>query len=715
MTYLFFIILTGSIGVLGAFLVGAKSKWPLGRIILPVLAVLLYAAAYTQYLASFDANLAVKSVWMRAAITLHLLIAWNLLELTMSFLGKDGIGQRLTLYRKPLHIRYIWRPLVPAAIGAVIWAPWFTFQQAETDIIVRITHIGELLFTVLFGFYLLILYITEKIFRNTTPVQKRVFTLYLASTALIALGSMILLVRILFYREVNFETVQIHAALCAIFFPGMLIGLVKYRLWQEQIVIDRGMIHTSFTFLFFGVFLILLGIIASVVRFLGIIFTQFEEFVILFSFIFVSLITIFSPQMRRTITGLTRKYLYKAKYDYRDQLLRLHLTHQTTGNVRQTVWAFIDNLRFTILVKNANIFLLNQNENLFIQFEEPNHPIREKLFFRQQSPLVKLFNDNTTELIDVDNPLIDEAKQAITAETTILEKAAISHLFPIRHRNILLGILGIEAGSRIFDTEDLMLISMFCESIGTAIYRDLIQHENIERKQFESFTHMASFIVHDIKNQVATLSLVTNNARANIDNPEFHPVLLRSLENCSSNLSTLIAKLQSPPKKETLAVIECDCNEVVSRVVGQAESSLPANISLTEKTGTISPVKADPDALYYVLKNLIINALEAIGNRQGNIRCTTGKLTALVQEDTFDFNLIHTDQGKFSVYVVVEDNGPGMTAEFIEQRLFKPFNTTKDKGIGIGLYQCKTLIETMGGRLLCSSEPGKGTRFCILL
>jgi signal transduction histidine kinase len=87
----------------------------------------------------------------------------------------------------------------------------------------------------------------------------------------------------------------------------------------------------------------------------------------------------------------------------------------------------------------------------------------------------------------------------------------------------------------------------------------------------------------------------------------------------------------------------------------------------------------------------------------------------MVMDDTCGDSLSPGDREKYRIIISVEDNGPGMSRSFREQRLFKPFNTTKDKGIGIGLYQCKTLIETMGGRLLCFSEEGKGTRFCILL
>jgi hypothetical protein len=255
---------------------------------------------------------------------------------------------------------------------------------------------------------------------------------------------------------------------------------------------------------------------------------------------------------------------------------------------------------------------------------------------------------------------------------------------------------------------------MFCESVGTAIFRDRIQRERIEQKQFESFSHMASFIVHDIKNQVATLSLVTKNARNNIQNPEFQPVLLRSLENSSTNLNILIEKLQSPPKKELLLKNLIDCNKCVQSTVDQTKGALPSGISIKIQLSALPLVSADATALSYVLKNLVINAIEALGS-SGEIICSTGSLVAIVHDDTYNFNLTMVDRENRTVFITVEDNGPGMSRQFLEERLFKPFKTTKDKGIGIGLYQCKTLIETMGGKLLCWSEIGKGTRFCILL
>jgi putative PEP-CTERM system histidine kinase len=715
MTYLIFIGILGAVGIIGAFILAFQARWPHGRVLLPLLSILLCSAGYAEYFASFDVDLVTKTLWTRCAVVLHFFIAVWLLELTVSLLGKERLNSPFKIGSRPVLLRYFWRPVALIAVEIAILAPWFSFARNETDVLVLLNRIGEALFAALFCFHLLTLYVIEKIFRNTSTMQKRIFALYLASAGCIALGSMVLLVRILFFKIVSFEIIQIHAALCAIFFPGMLIALTRYQLWQERIVIGRGMVYTSITVLFFGLFLVSLGVIASAVRLLGIHFDKFEAFVMLFTFLFLGILTFFSPHMRTAITAFSRKYIYKSKYDYRDQLLRLHAAHETSGNVLQTIRAFIDNLRYTIIVKNAVVFLRSSNENSFYRMEDPSSPTRgEPVTLRANSLLVRLFDNNTVTAISVDHPGVDDVTTALELERQLIDKLSISHLFAIKHEELLVGILGITAGKRLFDSEDLMLITMFCESIGTAIFRDRIQRERIEQKQFESFSHMASFIVHDIKNQVATLSLLTKNAMENISNPDFQPVLLRSLENCSGNLNILVQKLQAPPKKELLSKNEIDCNTIVSGVIDQIRGALPNGIKIETIIPQIPPVAADATALSYVLKNLIINAIEALG-KTGVITCATGPLTTMVQDDTFHFGLTAADRGEHALFIMVQDNGPGMSRSFVEQKLFKPFNTTKDKGIGIGLYQCKTLIESMNGRLLCWSEEGRGTRFCILL
>jgi len=76
---------------------------------------------------------------------------------------------------------------------------------------------------------------------------------------------------------------------------------------------------------------------------------------------------------------------------------------------------------------------------------------------------------------------------------------------------------------------------------------------------------------------------------------------------------------------------------------------------------------------------------------------------------------VHTDYRDGWAELSVSDNGSGMSGEFMQKHLFRPFNTTKKQGMGIGLFHCKTIVEAHGGRIEVESEEGKGTMFRVLL
>jgi len=95
-----------------------------------------------------------------------------------------------------------------------------------------------------------------------------------------------------------------------------------------------------------------------------------------------------------------------------------------------------------------------------------------------------------------------------------------------------------------------------------------------------------------------------------------------------------------------------------------------------------------------ILENLIINAAEAAADEDGRIRIQSGK-----------------DNG--AVYISVEDNGGGMTEEFVRERLFKPFQTTKRHGTGLGLWQVKSIADQLGIGVDVENRPARGVKFTI--
>jgi signal transduction histidine kinase len=118
-------------------------------------------------------------------------------------------------------------------------------------------------------------------------------------------------------------------------------------------------------------------------------------------------------------------------------------------------------------------------------------------------------------------------------------------------------------------------------------------------------------------------------------------------------------------------------------------------IEMAQELGQIPKVRLDPPQFQNVVTNLVLNARDALVSG-GQIRIETSQLNGWV-------------------VLAVKDNGCGMTPEFVKQSLFRPFQTTKQKGIGIGMFQCKTIVEAHHGRIEVESEPGKGTTFRVLL
>lgn len=210
-----------------------------------------------------------------------------------------------------------------------------------------------------------------------------------------------------------------------------------------------------------------------------------------------------------------------------------------------------------------------------------------------------------------------------------------------------------------------------------------------EQKQFEAIQRIGASISHDIKNTVFSLSLLSKNLEKRFDNPEFRKDAIETIESSLSYLSTLVNRLQEAPNAADAPVREIElralCTEIVKRVAGGSGRVVDLDIAESIR------IRLNPEPIERILENLVRNALEATTTDQ------TVTLSA-------------SRQGN-EVQIQVIDNGPGMSEDFIRTRLFKPFQSTKTKGLGIGLYSCKELADAMGATIEVESELGKGTTF----
>jgi putative PEP-CTERM system histidine kinase len=213
----------------------------------------------------------------------------------------------------------------------------------------------------------------------------------------------------------------------------------------------------------------------------------------------------------------------------------------------------------------------------------------------------------------------------------------------------------------------------------------------LEAQKFEAFHRMSTFVVHDLKNLIAQLHLLLSNAERHRDNPEFQRDMLKTVEHVCTRMHQLILQLKPEASGRDRAQ-PVDVGAIVQRVQALrlgGRSGLTADVS----TGVIA--WAHEDLLERVLAHLVQNGFDA-SDGVPDIR-------------------VRVEPIGDEVLVEVSDRGKGMTAEFMTERLFKPFQTTKATGMGIGVYECRQYVRQIGGRIDVQSEPGEGTRVQIHL
>jgi putative PEP-CTERM system histidine kinase len=203
---------------------------------------------------------------------------------------------------------------------------------------------------------------------------------------------------------------------------------------------------------------------------------------------------------------------------------------------------------------------------------------------------------------------------------------------------------------------------------------------------------MSAFVVHDLKNLVAQLSLLLRNAKRHKDNPDFQADMLGTIESSINKMNRILMQLRSggPPIERPVPVC---LDEIVTRAVESKSVYRPT--PRLEIDSDDLWVTASAERLERVVGHLIQNAVEATPPDGAVAVCVTRRGSEAIVE--------------------VIDSGEGMSEDFIRNSLFKPFETTKRTGMGIGTYESREYIRELGGRMEVSSEQGMGSRFMLAL
>jgi putative PEP-CTERM system histidine kinase len=299
-----------------------------------------------------------------------------------------------------------------------------------------------------------------------------------------------------------------------------------------------------------------------------------------------------------------------------------------------------------------------------------------------------------SEPVDLDRIEAEWADRLVQANPQAFRKGQ-NLCMPLRIGDQWLGLLVVS--NRVnyvaFGPEDLSLLKTVGDYVGARLYTIRLSDELLASRELEAFQSMSTFFVHDLKNLASTLSLMLKNLARHFDDQAFREDAIKTMSSTVDKINRLIERLALLRESPRLRVHPTDLNELVQRVVSEMEGVMPARPRLTLDLG--DSVRIDPEEIEKVVTNLLLNARDASSG---------GEFIAVTTRCDREYGILS-----------VKDEGLGMSPEYVTESLFRPFHSTKKNGLGIGLFHCKRIVESHGGRIEVESEPGQGSEFRVLL
>ncbi|MEO5658139.1 MAG: XrtA/PEP-CTERM system histidine kinase PrsK [Nitrospiria bacterium] len=490
-------------------------------------------------------------------------------------------------------------------------------------------------------------------------------------------------------QAIMFSTPQ--AWVSPVFSTVMLIGsalmtfaLVRYRLFDIDVFLSRYVVYHSVTVLFVGASLVGVALATQAVKaFGGDAGTYWSALIVVISLIGLAAVLL-SEDVRRRAKRFINRHFFSYKYDYRKEWVDLTERLSSRPTVEAIVPALTSMMYDTFWIRDVRLWLAEEGERDLSPIGPGETPP-----IRWDPAVVAVLRSRDYPALPDAPPRHPQTLALDAAAREALAAHGIRIVVPLVIQDRLIGILGLSApsGDGSLNEEDFDLMKTVGKQAAASLMNAQLLRRLVSAKEMETFHGLSTFLLHDLKNFVSMLSLLVANMDRNFDNPAFREDALKSLAQTVDKMKRLMERLRALAQPSAPAFEPVDLSQLGRAVLAELGSTLKA--SVVGEWGDVPPIRADAAQLRQVLINLVLNAEEAVEGR-GDIRVSTRVEDGIVT-------------------CAVSDTGCGISPEFLQTRLFKPFATTKSGGFGIGLFQCKTIIEAHGGRVAAESGVGKGS------
>ena len=623
---------------------------------------------------------------------------WGLLPVRLELaaeVARNGAWLALLLYilrlrlppgnALPAPLRLI-RALAIVLVGGLLLAGVAPLIAPDLPLLAQwASHLGRVLLTVL-GLVLI-----EQVYRSTRLEDRWAIKFLCLGLGGLFVYDFYLYANAALFNALDADVWAARGYVAALVTPLIAVSAARNPEWSAPVGLSRSMVFHTASLLGAGIYLLLMAGAGYYLRLFGGEWGDVVQTVFIFAAALLLVLLMFSGTLRARLRVFLSKHFFSYRYDYREEWLKFTRTLTEGQPGEQLCERTVEALARLVESPGGGLWMREGNAG----FLRASHWNWADLNGAEpaDSPFARWLADKQW-VVDLDEM---KTRRDLYGDLDIpawIQQAGDAWLVvPLMLHDELLGfvVLKHSLGKVSFNWEVSDLLKVASRQAAANLAQMRAANQLIVARQFESFNRTTTFIIHDLKNLIAQLSLLLANAEKHKDNPEFQADMLGTVENAVARMNKVLAQLRrgsGEAQAQSVALEDILADAVASK---QAFKLRP----VVELPPASLRVRAERERLTRAIGHLLQNALEATP--------PNGQVTLRGFEDTAQ------------AVIEITDTGSGMEDEFIRTRLFQPFDSTKGAGMGIGAYECRETVRALGGRLDVDSAPGRGTRFRISL
>jgi putative PEP-CTERM system histidine kinase len=472
--------------------------------------------------------------------------------------------------------------------------------------------------------------------------------------------------------------------------PLFGVAVARNKDWRFDVAVSRGVLVSTASLFLAGGYLVAVATVGYVLRFTGGTWAGALQVVLVSGALLVLMLVLLSGTFRSRVRVFIAKHFFSYRYDYRAEWLRLTQTLVGRGSEESLQQRCVRALADLVESSGGALWMLRPEQG-YVQVASLSLP---------QPPEAIAADSSFIRFLSANGWIVDlvEAKAApdkypgldLPAWLPAMPNAWL--VVPLFVEDELTGFAVLTSARVRFELDWEVLDLLKTAGRGAASYLAQAQATEalLEARKFDAFNRMSAFVVHDLKNLVAQLQLLLRNVEKHGAKPEFQRDMLVTVEHVAGRMTHLMQQLRTGDTP-VLGAQQVDLPALLERLRSRHASGNRLRVVTSEPVAVV----AHEERLERVIGHLVQNAFDASPDGQ-----------------VVEIRVYSEDQ---AVKVDVVDQGCGMTSDFIRDRLFKPFQTSKESGMGLGAYECQQYVKSLGGTLAVRSVPGSGTTVSIEL